>query len=120
MNYEERVLLLECILRDIRGNWGYDLDRRVKKAKDLATELSIYFDSKFYSILGVISAYEWKIKFEGEKDGRFFRGVFPYGYEEMNTIHNLDYILENKSNKFKKDVNFYLTNSWAIFEDVSE
>ena len=36
MSKEEKILLLQLILKDIRGNWAFDLEERVEYASDLA------------------------------------------------------------------------------------
>lgn len=35
MDKNEKILLLECILLDLRGNWGFDVSPRVKMAIEL-------------------------------------------------------------------------------------
>lgn len=125
MTFEEKVLLLECVLRDIRLNWAELTKRRVNLAKalckDIANDESTpeEMKEKFDILYNCCVDGRYYIEHE-DFDGRFFREDFPYGYEEMDKIHNIPhpYKLANRSDEFKKLCKEFLTCPDSIFEDV--
>jgi hypothetical protein len=102
MNKKEKILALQLILEDIRGNWGWNLSERVSDALDLANELSVE-DSRFAEMVESIKEYKSDCA-NGDNDGRYFRNSFPYGYEGMDKLHNLTKTYHDKSSEFKADV----------------
>lgn len=93
MNRNEKILLLELILRDIRGYWGCGTDGRTDRALKLARELN------FKKHIKRLNEYvEWE-----HNDGRFFRYHYSHGgYEDMSELHGLEYTIKDKSVDFQK------------------
>lgn len=113
MSDKEKVLLLQLILEDIRGNWGWGLNIRVDKALELANELE--FDAHIKSI----SQYK-ELVLDGEDDGRFFMCDYTEGgMRGMDVLHNLKYTIMDKSYDFKFGVNI-LTYPEYAFDDWLE
>ena len=127
MTFEEKVLLLECLLRDIRANWLELTKRRVSLAKKLCRnivndestpeEMKEKFSILYDCCIDACREVEY-----GDFDGRFFREEFPYGYYEMDKIHNIPhpYILADRSDEFKKLCKEFFTRPEHIFEDVDD
>lgn len=111
---QEKILALQLILEDIRGNWGWNLQERVDVALELATELSKEYPI-YEQMIDTINEYKVDCS-NGDIDGRFFREKFPYGYEGMNSEHNLKRTYYDKSNEFKIIVGC-LTYPEYSFED---
>jgi len=117
MNKEEKILALQLILEDIRGNWGWNLEERVSEALDLAKELS--FEDDIYNEM-VNSINEYKLDCaDGDNDGRYFRDSFPCGYEGMDKLHKLTKTYKDKSNGFKSCVSCltYPENRFTDYEE---
>lgn len=116
MNTEEIMLMVELLLRDIRGNWGWENEgNRATKAKELAESLA----GKVYG-MEMLSIQIGKYMDSSDKDGRFFRNEFPYGYEYMKAVHGLDSTIKDKSEDFIKTAKEYITYPNVVFEDWSE
>lgn len=110
MSKEEKLLLLQLILEDIRGNWGWDLDIRVDEAETLATELGLE------PHIDAISGFREHME-EGWADGRYFRMSYKNGgYIDMDKLHNLEPTIIDKSNEFKERATV-LTHPDFRFED---
>lgn len=125
MTFEEKVLLLECLLRDIRLNWAELTKRRInlakKLCKDIANDESTPEEMKEKFSILYDSCVDAGRDIEHEDfDGRFFREEFPYGYEEMDKVHNIPhpYKLADRSDEFKKLCKEFLTCPGSIFEDA--
>ncbi|WJJ55365.1 hypothetical protein QB910_000121 [Dabrowskivirus KKP3916] len=111
MNDKEKTLLLELILRDIRANWAFDLEKRVNVALNLATEL------KLEKHIGCIADFQQTMG-SNWCDGRHFRTSVEYGgYEGMSSMHNLEYTYNDKSEEFKAMAYEYITYPEYAFED---
>lgn len=111
MNNNEKLFLLEHILRDIRGNWGWGLKERVDRALQLADEL------KLQTHIDSICQYITDCK-EGDNDGRFFRMSYKSGgYEGMGLLHGLDNNKNNKSGELIQEINRILTYPENVFKD---
>ena len=50
-------------------------------------------------------------------DGRYFRDVFPYGYEDMEKLHDLEPTFLDKSDEFKAIAEAYITYPDTRFDD---
>ena len=101
MSENEKILALELILKDIRCNWAWGLEERVDAALDIATDLSK--NNKDYEIMcASINVFQDDMKIG--VDGRYFRDVFPEGYEGMESLHGLTNTYKDKSDEFKKCV----------------
>ena len=96
MNVKEKILLVQLLLEDIRGNWGHgcygmDAEHRALKAKSLCQEIAAELNDNNYMTLAdecneyIRGSYEW-----GDWDGVFARsmdldkdyplpGLFPIG-----------------------------------------
>ena len=111
MNNNEKMLLLDLLLQDIRGNWGWENEDRTGLARKLAEELSLK------SHVQSLSDYEA----EGKGDGRFFRTSMKNGgYRGLKTTHGLNYTYHDRSEKFKKLAKEYLTHPKYAFDDWSQ
>jgi hypothetical protein len=111
MTREENLLLLDVILQDIRGNWGWGLESRVNKALELAVELNL---PQF-----VDSINEFKLMMlRGDADGRWFRSHYKNGgYEYMEEMHGLSYTIRDKSREFQRAAVGVLTYPEYRFDD---
>lgn len=114
MNREEKILLLQLILEDIRGNWGWDLGKRTLKAGELAKELDL---KEHISNINLFKTYI----LDGDVDGRYFRDSYKSGgYEGMEELHGLDREIEGKSEEFLKEFEEYMTYPEYRMEDWRE
>lgn len=111
MKKDEKILMIKLLLKDIRGNWGWEHSNRAGKAYDLSMELYIDTEDKNWLILARCIA-----QYDGY-DGRYFRSKFPYGYEEMEKLYTITETYKDKSEEFKKIVEEYLTYPEYRFED---
>lgn len=111
MTREEKILLIQLILRDVRLNWT-EPKARVVKAKELCLEIG---GDDFKRLAKVCDEY---MKDYG--DGRFFRDTFPEGYEEMDTIHGLASTFLDKSEEFKQAAERILSCPEHAFTDWEE
>lgn len=108
MTEDEKILLLELILKDIRGNWGWENSPRIPMARTLATELG------FNMHVELINEYDFS-------DGRHFRtSASEGGYEGMSESHGLTYTVMDKSEEFQNKVIEYLTYTDYVFDDWKE
>lgn len=126
MNVKEKILLVQLLLEDIRGNWGYtwdgvDAEGRALKAKSLCEEIASELNDNNYMELAdncdsyIKSSYEW-----GDCDGRYFRASFPEGYINMDSLHKLSHTYADKSDEFKTIAIEYLTYPENRFDDWEE
>ena len=111
MTREEKMLLAQLILKDIRLNWT-ELKTRAAKAKELCLEIG---GDDFKHLAKVCEEY-----MKGCGDGRFFRDTFPEGYEGMDTIHGLESTFLDKSEAFKQAAEDILTYPEYAFTDWEE
>lgn len=120
MNVKEKILLVQLLLEDIRGNWGWEnhngICSRAEKAKDLCVELADSLEDDRYSILASCCD-EYIANYFDDGDGRYFRDVFPYGYENMSVLHGLESTYMDKSDEFKAMAEEYLTYPENRFDD---
>lgn len=108
MDKNEKMLLLDLLLQDIRGNWGWENKSRTSLALTLAEELGL---NEHINKINDYLNLEYK-------DGRYFRTDFKYGgYEGMSSYHNLEYTYHDKSEEFKKLADGYLTYPDYRFTD---
>lgn len=116
MNNNEKLLLIELILRDIRGNWGWDNGkRRDYFVRDLCEELKDEVKD-----IGILKErVELYIKTD-DKDGRFFRRFFPNGYDFMDRLHGLKFTIKDKSDDFIKNAIEYITYPDNVFYDIPD
>lgn len=125
MDVREKILLVQLLLEDIRGNWGWGwtgrnaLDRATK-AESLCVEIAKELNDDNYLTLadscnGYIATY-----YDGDGDGRWFRDNFPNGYENMDVLHGLKPTYKDKSDEFKSVAEEYLTYPDNRFEDWEE
>lgn len=110
MNEKEKLLLLQLILEDIRGNWAFDLERRYEMALDLSKEL------KLENFINSITEYIENCD-NGDNDGRFFRMSYKEGgYINLEELHGLENTILDKSDDFKAMV-YVLTYPENRFKD---
>lgn len=123
MNVKEKILLVQLLLIDIRGNWGYafngeNAESRAAKAEFLCKEIASELDDNNYITLAntcdsyIKGSREW-----GDWDGRYFRDKFPNGYENMDALHGLTHTYKDKSDDFKVAAEKYLTYPEHRFDD---
>lgn len=111
MTKKEKILLLDLILQDIRGNWGWDLEDRVDMALRLATDLN------FTQFVDSILEYDYRWQNHDDNDGRFFLMHYSNGgYMNMVDLHGLDYTINDKSKEFQEKANV-LTYPNSLFND---
>lgn len=130
MNTKEKILLVQLLLEDIRGDWGSggdgggcgrDAEDRALKAKSLCGEIAKETNNWEYLILAdscdvyISSSKRW-----GDWDGRFFRQPFPMGYDNMDKLHNLKPTFMDKSDDFQSVSDEYLTNPDVRFDDWAD
>lgn len=111
MDEKEKLLLIQLILEDIRGNWADELESRTNLALRLAEELNLQRHVESISeFQKTMNSYYC--------DGRYFRTNYEYGgYEGMSTLHGLEHKLEGRSEEFKKLDLDTLTYPEHRFED---
>ena len=121
MNVKEKILLVELLLRDVRGNWGWENNKgfcsRVEKARELCDEIADELKDDNYTILSGTCSQYISYAEDGDCDGRFFRAEFPEGYENMGELHGLNFNYMEKSNDFKSVAKAYLTYPEYAFDD---
>ena len=132
MNTNEKILLVQLLLEDIKdesghGKFGRNAEDRASKAESLCKEIANESHNDEYLILAdFCDTYIKTSKKWGDWDGRFFRQSFPMGYEKMNKLHGLKYTIKNKSNEFQLIVKEYMTfpelrfNDWDSFLEGTE
>lgn len=117
MNTQEKILLVQLLLKDIRLNWGWEKRGRAAKAKELCEEIAKeLYDDNYFTLAKTCEEY---IRCEegGCNDGRFFRAEFPDGYEGMDHLHGLAHTFADKSYDFKITAEEYLTYPEYLFDD---
>lgn len=113
MNVREKVLLIQLLLEDIRGNWSWENNgRRDVLAMRLVTELKDDVED-MDKLADTIMEYSGG-------DGRYFRDSYPYGYIGMDNLHGLTRTIKDKSKEFQKLALEYLTYPDFRFEDWDE
>ena len=123
MNVKEKILLVQLLLEDIRGNWGHawgekTAEERALKAKSLCEEIANELNDDNYIALAnscdkyIESSEDW-----GDWDGRWFRTAFPEGYEGMENLHGLKPTYLDKADEFKLVAEEYLTYPENRFDD---
>ena len=123
MNTKEKILLVQLLLEDIRGNWGHgcygrNAEDRALKAKSLCEEIAREINNDEYLILAdYCNVYIKSSKDWGDWDGRFFRQPFPMGYERMDRLHGLKPTYNNKSKDFQSMAKEYITCPEFRFTD---
>lgn len=127
MERNEKILLLQLILEDLRGNWSNPRPR-ANKALEFAKELELPI------FVNSIATYMSSSDSFDDWDGRFFRDSHERGgYEGMEALHGLFimkvpdwekegkeypyYTFADKSDDFKKEVEDILTYPENRFED---
>lgn len=118
MNTKEKMLMLQLILEDIRGNWAYDAEERALKASSLCEEIANETGNKDFLLLAdFCDVYISTSKKLDDWDGRFFRNPFPRGYEDIGKMHKLKPTYKDKSKDFQTTATEYLTNPYYRFDD---
>ena len=122
MNVKEKILLVQLLLEDIRGNWGHgwigrNAIDRADKARSLCEEIANELnDDNYFILAGACSTYISYCEY-GDNDGRFFREEFPEGYDGMDKLHGLNPTYKDKSDDFKVIAEEYLTYPEHRFDD---
>lgn len=117
MDIQEKILLVQLLLKDIRLNWGWEKRDRAAKAKELCEEINQKLNSlSFHNLAKTCEEYIC-CEEDGCNDGRFFRAEFPDGYEGMDHLHGLTHTFADKSYNFKITAEEYLTYPEYLFDD---
>ncbi len=118
MDRNEKLLLLQLILEDIRGNWGWDVSKRLHAALGLAQELTLPEHIERIQ-LGL------KDLQVGDFDGRWFRTSWDDGgYIDCEKVHGLTSTIVGRSKAFQDRACGILTYpqscfvDWDAFEDT--
>ena len=101
MNQEELKTAIGHLQLDLRGNWGWDYEPRLRSLIDLLNQLRSYTvpDPKDYDL--EVNDFEIDClirtaqdQIDEPSDGRIFRGGYLYGYEseEGRTQEVYDYL----------------------------
>ena len=117
MTKEETILMIQLLLEDIRGNWGWEGPCRDIEASRLSESLIGEVDGMEELMLSILDYHNID---SGLKDGRYFRDAYPYGYENMDQLHNLTKTFDDKSDEFKEIAIDFLTYPEYTFEDWDE
>lgn len=113
MTKQEKLLLLQLILEDVRSNWAFSVRERISGALELAEELKDV--EGMDELIETIKDYEIDTG-----DGRYFRDNYPCGYLEMDSLHELEKTFNDKSDEFKKKAKQLLTYPEYRFKDWRE
>lgn len=124
MTIQEKILLVQCILWDIRLDFA-DEDNpigRAEKAMELCAELCLELESniKWHFHTLAERCLEYIEDYEVCGDGRFFREDFPDGYCEMENLHGLPMTRDDKSDEFKKIFDEYTYQPHYYMKDCEE
>ena len=117
MFIEEKVLLIELLMKDLTYNWTYNPKRRIHKAIELCLDI----DRPNFNILAAtLSSYATGLdNFTADEKYNYFKDHnFPYGYQHMTHIHKLPYTFTYKSPDFKRHALHYLINPHMFFTDL--
>ena len=118
MNTNEKILLVQLLLEDVKEDWSHEAGRRAAKAKSLCEEIAKEMQNDEYSILAdFCDTYIKSSKRLDDWDGRFFRQPFPMGYEKMDKLHNLKHTIKNKSKDFQIVAKEFLISPELAFND---
>lgn len=111
MSDNEKMLLLQLILEDIRGNWAWNVEPRLTYALHLAQALKLP-----EHVTSIEAAIRWQ--HDGEFDGRCFRMAWDHGgYEDGEKVHGLTPTILQRSNAFQKAASAILTYPENRFDD---
>jgi hypothetical protein len=92
MTDQEKMLMLDLLLRDMRGAFPCHGDKRLKAAMSLAVDLGL---EKHQDSISELETYDYM-------DGRHFRTSVEYGgYEGLEDMHRLKATYFDKSEEFK-------------------
>ena len=98
MDKNEKLLLLQLILEDIRGNWAFQVEERVDEALKIAEDLELE------QFINSIEEF-WQDFVDGCEDGRCFRKHYDDGgYIGMKEVHGLEPTALDKSDEFKSKI----------------
>lgn len=111
MNDNEKLLLLQLILEDIRGNWGFENEKAERQPYALKLAKELAHIPGMPMLISTINGY-----FTGE-DGRYFRDNYPYGYYDMAPLHGLPKSIIGRSKEFQRESMKYLTYPENRFDD---
>ncbi|AZJ44173.1 hypothetical protein ABEW22_19090 [Bacillus velezensis] len=116
---QEEIILMEALLRDVRGNWSDEIISRLTEANRIAK--SHNFEAIEKKTRGIIDA-----EMTGNNknfDGRCFRSDYKSGgYEGLSEFYGGDgnFKLKARSKEFLQKVDELMTNDWLIFPDFDE
>lgn len=117
MYIEEKVLLIELLMKDLTLNCTYYPRKRIYKAIELCLDI----DRPAFNILAAtLGSYATGLdNFTADEKYNYFKDYdFPYGYKHMKHIYKLPYTFRDKSPDFKLHALHYLMNSHLFFTDL--
>jgi hypothetical protein len=125
MDIKEKILLIDCLLRDIRGDWSSRLKLRARLAESLCKEIYKKYNEE--SSDDAHRALTTQFFTLGNRchdfidchydDGRYFREEFPYGYEGLDKFHGFTNSFKERSDEFKWYAYRFLNNPNQRFVD---
>lgn len=82
---EELKTYIGCLMLDLRGSWGWDVEERVEELRDCFSLLTSFEEDEraLNEIYGMIDFCNEELEESipnGDFDGRIFRGEYLYGY----------------------------------------
>lgn len=123
MTTNEKILLVQLILEDIKNNWssgwfGHDVEERAAKAKSLCEEIAKELgDNQYLRLAKSCTNYINIGRQEYDWNGSFFEQPFPKGFENMDELHKLPHTYKDKSEEFQLVAEEYLIYPEDSFKD---
>ena len=106
---QEKVYLIELLLKDIRNDWATNPVPRAMLAEKLCKEIGTDDFLKLSKI-----CHEYIVMNEGNtedyEDGRYFRDDFPDGYYGLVNFYSLTNCYNDKSEEFKHYVDNFIVH----------
>lgn len=116
---QEEIILMEALLRDVRGNWSDEIISRLTEANRIAKRYN--FEAIEEETRAIIDSE--KAGKNRNFDGRCFISDYKSGgYEGLSEFYGGDgnFKLKARSKEFLQKVDELMTNDWLIFPDFDE
>lgn len=118
MTKNEKIFMIDCLLRDIRLSWAKKEDNEKRCA--LAMSLCQDLGGDFLILAQDCNTFYYDLLMDDSVDGRYFRDEFPHGYYDLDKIHRCSFTLSDKSRDIKKAVSKYIVCPECLFSDVED